>query len=158
PNTTCNWRAIIHDSKEATESLRFVDAIRIDLTGSVLRVVEETQLVKSARTGTLDDQTAVANYKQTLPKPQRAESSRHSSESRVQFKSLPPQLTKTPRFTKQNSMSAGFKGLAIGVLLTLSLSVIAIVLLKSISKQKQTADVEVSAVIEPTLKNPDADS
>jgi len=49
--TTCQWRAILHDSKEANESLRFVTAIRIDLTQSTISRAAGGDLVTAARTG-----------------------------------------------------------------------------------------------------------
>ncbi len=52
--TTCNWRAIISDSKEARDSLRFVSALRIDLTRDSLGQADGGALVDSARTGNPD--------------------------------------------------------------------------------------------------------
>ena len=49
--TTCNWRAMIHDSKEAHESLRFVNALRIDLTSDSPAVAAGGDLVETARLG-----------------------------------------------------------------------------------------------------------
>ena len=52
PGTTCIWRAIVHDSKEAHESLRFVHALRIDLTEEGLPPATGGELVAAARSGT----------------------------------------------------------------------------------------------------------
>lgn len=49
--TTCQWRAILHNSKEAHESLRFVTALRIDLTQSAIGTASGNELVEAARTG-----------------------------------------------------------------------------------------------------------
>ncbi len=48
--TQCAWRAMIHDSKEAHESLRFVNALRIDLTKPA-PTQEHSELITAARTG-----------------------------------------------------------------------------------------------------------
>lgn len=50
--TTCTWRAMIHDSKEAHESLRFVNALRLDLTSDALGRATGGPLVDAARSGT----------------------------------------------------------------------------------------------------------
>ena len=49
--TTCLWRAMVHDSKEARESLRFVNALRIDLTADSIGPASGGTLVEAARTG-----------------------------------------------------------------------------------------------------------
>ncbi len=49
--TTCLWRAMVHDSKEAHESLRFVSALRIDLTADSLGPATGGELVEAARSG-----------------------------------------------------------------------------------------------------------
>lgn len=49
--TTCIWRAMVHDSKEAHESLRFVSALRIDLTADSLAPATGGELVEAARSG-----------------------------------------------------------------------------------------------------------
>jgi hypothetical protein len=49
--TTCTWRAMVRDSKEAHESLRFVNALRIDLTVGPLGAAQGGDLVEAARTG-----------------------------------------------------------------------------------------------------------
>lgn len=51
PAAKCLWRAMIHDSKEAHESLRFVKALRIDLTAASLPTAQGGALVEAARTG-----------------------------------------------------------------------------------------------------------
>ncbi|WP_010585440.1 GAP1-N2 domain-containing protein [Schlesneria paludicola] len=52
--TTCNWRAIVHGSKEATESLRNINALRLDLSNdSVSLTINETHLVSAARSSHL---------------------------------------------------------------------------------------------------------
>ena len=51
PSTTCVWRALVHDSKEAHESLRFVNALRLDLTSGSLGRATGDALVEAARTG-----------------------------------------------------------------------------------------------------------
>ena len=51
PGTTCVWRALVHDSKEAHESLRFVNALRLDLTSGSLGRATGDALVEAARTG-----------------------------------------------------------------------------------------------------------
>ncbi|MCX7410000.1 MAG: hypothetical protein NTZ32_18130 [Planctomycetales bacterium] len=51
PGTTCVWRALVHDSKEAHESLRFVNALRLDLTSGSLGLATGDTLVEAARTG-----------------------------------------------------------------------------------------------------------
>ena len=51
PGTTCVWRALVHDSKEAHESLRFVNALRLDLTSGSLGLATGDALVEAARTG-----------------------------------------------------------------------------------------------------------
>ena len=48
---TCLWRGIVLGSKEATESLRFVNALRIDLTTSEIGRAEGGELVDAARKG-----------------------------------------------------------------------------------------------------------
>ena len=57
PGTTCIWRAIVHDSKEAHESLRFVHALRIDLTEEGLPPATGGELVAAARSGTYAEST-----------------------------------------------------------------------------------------------------
>lgn len=47
----CNWRCIIRGSKEANDSLRFVNALRIDLTADRLPPARGGDLVTAARTG-----------------------------------------------------------------------------------------------------------
>lgn len=47
----CIWRGMVHDSKEAHESLRFVNALRIDLTARIRACAVGGQLVEAARTG-----------------------------------------------------------------------------------------------------------
>lgn len=49
--TTCVWRAMVHDSKEAHDSLRFVNALRIDLTADSFPAATDAALVEAARTG-----------------------------------------------------------------------------------------------------------
>lgn len=49
--TTCNWRAMVRGSKEAHDSLKYVDALRVDLTDCDAKVSEERELVSFARTG-----------------------------------------------------------------------------------------------------------
>ncbi len=51
PGTTCVWRALVHDSKEAHESLRFVNALRLDLTSGSLGRATGGALVEAARSG-----------------------------------------------------------------------------------------------------------
>ena len=51
PGTTCVWRALVHDSKEAHESLRFVNALRLDLTSGSLGLATGDALVEAARSG-----------------------------------------------------------------------------------------------------------
>ena len=51
PGTTCVWRALVHDSKEAHESLRFVNALRLDLTSGSLGLATGDTLVEAARSG-----------------------------------------------------------------------------------------------------------
>ena len=51
PGVKCVWRAMIHDSKEAHESLRQINALRIDLTSSNLGPATGGPLVTAARTG-----------------------------------------------------------------------------------------------------------
>ena len=51
PGTTCVWRAMVYDSKEAHESLRFVQALRVDLTSGSLGPARGGTLVEAARTG-----------------------------------------------------------------------------------------------------------
>ena len=48
---TCLWRGIVLGSKEATESLRFVNALRIDLTSTDIGRAEGGELVDAARKG-----------------------------------------------------------------------------------------------------------
>ncbi len=56
PGVKCGWRAMIHDSKEAHESLRQVNALRIDLTRGRLGPAAGGKLVDAARTGVRADQ------------------------------------------------------------------------------------------------------
>jgi len=49
-NVTCQWRAVLAGSKEAHESRRFVQALRLDLTSS-LGAATGGALVEAARTG-----------------------------------------------------------------------------------------------------------
>ncbi len=49
--TTCTWRAVVQDSKDAHESLRFVNALRLDLTSQSLGRATGGPLVDSARSG-----------------------------------------------------------------------------------------------------------
>ena len=51
PGTTCNWRGILSDTKEATDSKRFVDALRIDLNQPPPFPEGTGELVEAARTG-----------------------------------------------------------------------------------------------------------
>ena len=51
PGTTCVWRAMVYDSKEAHESLRFVQALRVDLTSGSLGPARGGTLVEAARSG-----------------------------------------------------------------------------------------------------------
>jgi len=51
PATTCIWRALVHDSKEAHESLRFVNALRLNLTSGSLGLATGGPLVDAARSG-----------------------------------------------------------------------------------------------------------
>ena len=51
PGTTCNWRGILSDTKEATDSKRFVDALRIDLNQPPPFPQVAGELVEAARTG-----------------------------------------------------------------------------------------------------------
>lgn len=48
---TCLWRGIVLGSKEATESLRFVNALRIDLTSTDIGRAAGGELVEAARKG-----------------------------------------------------------------------------------------------------------
>ena len=48
---TCLWRGIVVGSKEATESLRFVNALRIDLTSTDIGRAAGGELVEAARKG-----------------------------------------------------------------------------------------------------------
>jgi hypothetical protein len=57
PAVKCVWRAMIHDSKEAHESLRLVNALRIDLTSGNLGPAAGGPLVTAARTGVRPHQT-----------------------------------------------------------------------------------------------------
>lgn len=50
PNATCQWRCHLADSPEAQQSLRFVKALRVDLTKS-LGMAPGGPLVETARTG-----------------------------------------------------------------------------------------------------------
>lgn len=49
--TTCCWRGMVHDSKEAHDSLRFVNALRLDLTDGSLGLAPPSLLVEAARRG-----------------------------------------------------------------------------------------------------------
>lgn len=54
--TTCIWRAMINDSKEARESLRFVSAIRLDLTTEPMAGgASGGELIEAARFGRRPD-------------------------------------------------------------------------------------------------------
>ncbi len=48
---TCLWRGILNGSKEATESLRFVNALRIDLSSTDIGRAKGGDLVEAAREG-----------------------------------------------------------------------------------------------------------
>lgn len=66
---TCLWRGIVVGSKEATESLRFVNALRIDLTASDIGRADGGELVEAARKGTRPSARPTPP-KQTAPREQ----------------------------------------------------------------------------------------
>lgn len=66
---TCLWRGIVVGSKEATESLRFVNALRIDLTASDIGRAEGGELVEAARKG-VRPSARPTPPKQTAPREQ----------------------------------------------------------------------------------------
>lgn len=51
PGTTCNWRGILSGTKEANESKRFIDALKIDLSEPPKVPDDAGPLVEAARTG-----------------------------------------------------------------------------------------------------------
>ena len=67
---TCLWRGIAHGSKEATESLRFVNALRIDLTSTDVGRAEGGELVDAARNGIRLTERPTLSPKQTASREQ----------------------------------------------------------------------------------------
>ena len=65
--TTCSWRAMIHDSKEAHESLRFVNALRVDLTSESLGRATGGPLVEAARNGSRPHDNSSRSTSRTGP-------------------------------------------------------------------------------------------
>jgi len=65
--TTCTWRAIVHDSKDAHESLRFVNALRLDLTSRSLGRATGGPLVDAARSGSRPHNTQERATSRTGP-------------------------------------------------------------------------------------------
>lgn len=65
--TTCSWRAMIHDSKEAHESLRFVNALRIDLTSESLGRATGGPLLEAARSGSRPHDNSSRSSSRTGP-------------------------------------------------------------------------------------------
>lgn len=57
PASTCLWRAMLHDSKEARDALRFTEALRLDLT-CPLPLATGGPLVVAARTGVCKEHDA----------------------------------------------------------------------------------------------------
>lgn len=60
PGTTCNWRGIISGTKEANESKRFIDALRIDLNQPPPFPEQTGDLVEAARTGERPEVSSVS--------------------------------------------------------------------------------------------------
>jgi hypothetical protein len=67
---TCLWRGIVVGSKEATESLRFVNALRIDLTSADFGRAEGGELVDAARKGVRPSARPAMPPKQAAPREQ----------------------------------------------------------------------------------------
>ena len=67
---TCLWRGIAVGSKEASESLRFVNALRIDLTSADFSRAEGGELVDAARKGVRPSARPVSPPKQTASREQ----------------------------------------------------------------------------------------
>ena len=67
---TCLWRGIVLGSKEATESLRFVNALRIDLTSTDIGRAEGGELVDAARKGIRPTARPTVPPKQAEPREQ----------------------------------------------------------------------------------------
>ncbi len=65
--TTCTWRAIVQDSKDAHESLRFVNALRLDLTSRSLGRATGGPLVDAARSGSRPHNTPARATSRTGP-------------------------------------------------------------------------------------------
>ena len=65
--TTCTWRAIVQDSKDAHESLRFVNALRLDLTSRSLGRATGGPLVDAARSGARPHNTPARATSRTGP-------------------------------------------------------------------------------------------
>jgi len=81
--TTCVWRAMVHDSKEARESLRFVHALRIDLTVASLGPAAGGELVAAAQSG---HRSAAAPTRAKPPKPPSREK---AGATDTQFEEMP---------------------------------------------------------------------
>ena len=67
---TCLWRGIVLGSKEATESLRFVNALRIALTSTDIGRAEGGELVDAARKGIRPTARPTVPPKQAEPREQ----------------------------------------------------------------------------------------
>lgn len=63
--STCVWRAMIQGSKEALESIRFVNALRLDLTRGSLPPAKGGALVEAARQGTRPNEAATRRDRDT---------------------------------------------------------------------------------------------
>jgi hypothetical protein len=88
--TTCNWRAMVRDSKEAHESLRFVNALRIDLTADSIGLAEGGELIAAARDSSRSADVIVAAN--SIVELSKAQELRHQRGTAIQRSPSPPQL------------------------------------------------------------------
>ncbi|TXI08319.1 MAG: hypothetical protein E6Q76_07300 [Rhizobium sp.] len=101
--STCVWRAMVHGSKEALESIRFIHALRLDLTRGSLPPAKGGLLVEAARAGTRPvvglQQDAVESreelFEEAVDEPTTEVAS--SQSSRDDNPSLPPRLLPNQR-------------------------------------------------------------
>lgn len=80
---TCAWRCMLNDSPEAHQSLRFVKALRLDLTSESLGIATGGSLVDLARVGGPLTVTAAQSVKRAASQPG-SDQKQHVSEHRDQ--------------------------------------------------------------------------
>ncbi|WP_373649722.1 hypothetical protein [Schlesneria sp. DSM 10557] len=175
--STCLWRAVVRDSKEAHESLRFVNALRIDLAATTAPATGG-RLVEAARTGERTTPSNMEEHPEAPHGPSRARISSTSPQDALPpphepamnstYKLSPPSVTRntshpSPPSQRRNRTSIrrptihttlnrwGWHLLAFAILI--SVSSVVVFSFSSTNKQQQQAQPPSNA--DPTTSPPD---